>query len=184
MNYLGQDRTDIGFATKEISRGMATPTNGDWSKVKRLGRYLKGKPRVVVKFPYQEWDKVVRVYTDTDFAGCKTTRKSTSGGMVFLGKHWVKGWSVMQSVIALSSGEAEYYGLVKGGSVGLGLVGMLEEVGIEGVRLELLTDASAAKAMAGRVGAGKVRHMEVTQLWLQDRVSRGEIRVKKVAGGK
>ena len=51
------------------------------------------------------------------------------------------------------------------------------------VSLELLTDASAAKAMAGRVGTGKVRHMEVTQLWLQDKVGRGEIRVKKVAGG-
>ena len=36
------------------------------------------------------------------------------GGMVFIGEHWVKGWSHTQAVIALSSGEAEYYGLVKG----------------------------------------------------------------------
>ena len=53
---------------------------------------------------------------------------------------------------------------------------------MDGGKLELLTDASAAKGMAGRIGAGKVRHIEVSQLWLQDKVSRGELRVRKVGG--
>ena len=73
----------------------------------------------------------ISVYTDTDYVGCKRTRKHTSGGVMQLGKHTVKTWSTTQSVIALSSGEAEYYGLVKGGSVGLGMQRMLKDLGID-----------------------------------------------------
>eukprot|EP00969_Alexandrium_andersonii_P349323 15430770-Alexandrium_andersonii.AAC.1 len=50
---------------------------------------------------------------DTDCAGFVKTRKSTSGGMVRLGGHVLKAWSSAQSVIATSSGEAEYYGMAK-----------------------------------------------------------------------
>ena len=41
--YLAQDRSDIGFAVKELARKMATPTESDWMGLKRLGRYLVGK---------------------------------------------------------------------------------------------------------------------------------------------
>ena len=44
------------------------------------------------------------------------------------------------------------------------------------------TDASAAKGIASRRGLGKVRHIEVSQLWLQEKVMRGEIKVIKVKG--
>ena len=60
---------------------------------------------------------------------------------------------------------------------------MLEELGVEGIALMLLIDASAAKGLAGRIGTWSVRHIEVTQLWLQDNVSRGAIKVRKIAGG-
>ena len=53
-NYLAQDRTDIQFAVKELSRSMSAPTEGDWMSLKRLGRYLVDKTRVKVQFRYQE----------------------------------------------------------------------------------------------------------------------------------
>ena len=46
------------------------------------------------------------------------------------------------------------------------------------------TDASAALGIAMRRGVGKVRHIEVHQLWLQDRIGRGDIKVIKVEGSK
>ena len=49
-NYLAQDRVDIQFAAKEISRKMANPEVADWVQMMRLGRYLKGEPRVVQTF--------------------------------------------------------------------------------------------------------------------------------------
>ena len=115
-NNLSQDRCDIQYADRELSRRMSEPREGGWRALKRLGRYLKGNSRMIIHMGYQEFQGEVTVWTDTDFAGCLRTRKSTSGGVVMLGEHVVKTWSCTQSVIALSSGEAEYYGMVKGGS--------------------------------------------------------------------
>ena len=98
-----------------------------------------------------------------------------------LGSHVIKSWSSTQGNIALSSGEAEYYGLVKGASVALGIRSMLREFGID-ARIRVSTDASAAKGIASRRGLGKVRHIEVHQLWVQDKVASREIEVRKVDG--
>ena len=48
--FLAQDRTDIGFAVKELSRRMSKPSQQDMTDLKRLGRYLIGKERLILKF--------------------------------------------------------------------------------------------------------------------------------------
>ena len=58
---------------------------------------------------------VIRAYVDSDWAGCRKIRKSTSGGVLMLGTTAVRGWSTNQAVIALSSWEAEYYVALKRG---------------------------------------------------------------------
>ena len=98
-----------------------------------------------------------------------------------LGRHMVKSWSSTQANVSLSSGEAEYYGLVKGASVAIGVKSMHAEVGIP-ICIRVSTDASAAKVIASRRGLGKVRHIEVHQLWVQDKVASGEVEVRKVDG--
>ena len=100
-----------------------------------------------------------------------------------MGKHVLKSWSLTRSIVTLSSGEAEYYGLVKGSSVALGLRSLLRDLGVTR-DIVMHTDASAAIGIAMRRGVGKVRHIEVHQLWLQDRIGRGDIRVIKVEGNK
>ena len=180
-NYLAQDRGDIAFAVKELCRRMSKPRVCDWVALKRLGRYLVDKLRVVVQFKYQESLEHVAVWTDTDHGGCPVTRKSTSGGVVMLGNHFVKLWSSTQSVIALSSGEAEYYGLVKGASIGIGVQSMLREFGVE-VPVVVHTDSSAAKGIGSRRGLGRLRHIELSELWVQDMVANGRISIRKVKG--
>ena len=78
-NYLAQDRSDIQFATKEMSKRMASPTITDDKKAQRLARYLHENPRVSVKYVYQTAYTDIDVWTDTDYAGDKRSRKSTSG---------------------------------------------------------------------------------------------------------
>merc|ERR1711873_396536 len=102
-------------------------------------------------------------------------------GVLLLCDHLIEGWSSTQAVIALSSGEAEYYGIVKGSSVGLGARSLLSDLGCS-VRVVVFTDSSAAKGMASRKGLGKVRHVEVNQLWVQQKVGNGEIELQKVEG--
>ena len=66
-NYLGQDRCDIQYATKEISRGMAKPTKGSLAKMKRLARYLLEMTEGVLRYESNctKLDKVL-VYVDSD----------------------------------------------------------------------------------------------------------------------
>ena len=77
--YLSSDHPAVHFASKEICRWMSAPTEGGVSAVRRLGRYLGGHHRVVYDYPWQEAESV-EVYSDTEWAGCVKTRKSTSGG--------------------------------------------------------------------------------------------------------
>ena len=136
-----------------------------------------------LQFNYQGKYKHVDVWTDSDWAGDRLERKSTSGGVVRLGEHCVKMWSSTQKSIALSSGEAEFYALVKGGSIGIGTSSMLSDLGITvDSRMHISTDSSAAKGICNRRGLGKIRHIDVHMLWIQEKVQKGEIIIKKVPG--
>ena len=115
---------------------------------------------------------------DTDHAGCLKTRRSTNGGALMHGLHTIKSWSSTQSVIALSSGEAEYYGVVKGASVLLGALSLCKDLGIE-MKGRVHTDSSAAKGMASRRGLGKTRHIDTQYLWVQERLSSGSFTLHK-----
>ena len=149
--------------------------------MKRLLRYLRGAPRAVIHFDYQVKPKAIVTWADSDFAGCEKSRKSTSAGVAFYGNHLVKSWATNQAVLALSSGEAEYYALVKAASVSLGLKALGEDMGLDfSEPIEIKSDATAAIGISNRVGAGKVRHIEDTQLWLQDKVSQKIITLEKV----
>ena len=106
------------------------------------------------------------------------TRRSTSGRLVIIGGGTVKSWSSTQGSVALSGGEAEYYAAVKGACEGLGVVSLLVDMGQQ-AKLTLHIDSTAAKAIAGRTGVGKVRHMDTRYLWLQEVKKSGKIIIKK-----
>ena len=93
----------------------------------------------------------------------------------------MKRWATTQTTVSLSSGDAEYYGCVKVASVALGMRAMCADFGHE-VKLIVNTDASTAKAIAMRKGLGKVRHMAVHLLWLQERVALDDIAIHKILG--
>ena len=60
------------------------------------------------------------VYSDTDWAVCSRNRKSTTGGCLMIGRHFIKSWSSTQPSIALSSGEAEMVGATKAAAAAIG----------------------------------------------------------------
>ena len=181
INCLAQDRAELMLSSKEACRSMATPTTAAMKRVKHIGIYLRRVPRVRQFFAMQEMPTVLEAITDSDWAGCRRTRKSTSGGLIRFGSHVVRAWSSTQSVISLSSGEAEYYAALKGMSVAMGVRTMLEDMGVF-PEISLGTDSSAAKGMASRRGLGKTRHVEVCYLWLQGVVARGDARIVKIPG--
>ena len=97
------------------------------------------------------------------------------------GGHLLKSWATTQTVIALSSGEAEYYGLTKGICEAIGIKGIAKDMGLN-LGITLYTDSSAAKGIATRKGLGKIKHLETRTLWVQDKVDEGTVKVKKING--
>ena len=139
---------------------MSRPSKHAWKALKRLCRYLAGAPRLVYVYEQQEVS-AIDVYTDTDWAGCPVTRKSTSGGCVMLGRHCMKHWSSTQSSTALSSGGAEFGGVIRGAGQGLGYQSLRKDVGGE-LLLRVWTDSSAAIGICSWQGLGKLLNC----LWL------------------
>ena len=98
-----------------------------------------------------------------------------------LGAHLTKSWSSTQPNPALSSGEAEYYGVVKAAGVGLGYQALMLDLNIE-LPLRLWTDSTAAIGVTSRQGVGKIKHLDTRTLWVQQAVRTGRIEVRKVKG--
>ena len=87
----------------------------------------------------------------------------------------LKWWSKTQPTIALSSGEAELAALVRATSEGLGMKSIMEEFGFK-VQLKVKSDAIAAIGIVKRQGLGRVRHLAVADLWIQQRAKEGSVR--------
>ncbi len=76
--YLSQDRSDTGFVEKELCNNMSKPRVSDMRAMKRFASYLIGRERYAIKFKWQRASSCI-VWTDSDWAGGKVARKSTSG---------------------------------------------------------------------------------------------------------
>ena len=180
-NYLSLDRPDIQCAAKEACRDMSQPTTRSLARMKRLARYLLEFPQVIIRYGAEGSDEAIDVYSDSDWAGCPRTRRSTTGGVLIVDGGVVKSWSAIQTTVAQSSGEAEYYAMVRAAAEALGLQAIMRDLGWH-APVRLWVDSSAAKSMSARIGLGRVRHMEVKFLWLQEIVKDKRIEVKKILG--
>ena len=93
----------------------------------------------------------------------------------------VKHWAKTQSTIALSSGEAELHGLATGITQGLGMQSIARDLGVS-IGISIHTDATAALIICRRRGLGKIRHLDVTDLWCQEKVHDRTVQLLKVLG--
>ena len=166
------DRADIQFAVKEICLPMANPTIGSWRQLKRLARCLKKWPRAVAKFHFQERSRVVDGCSDSNWAGCRRTARSTSGGalMIFHRK--------------------EHHLVVQRSGTGGFSHGVWGEhwIGTVGCRLGTVYEREdpcrffSATGAAHRRGNGKLRHVNFGSLWIQELVEEEEIFMCRVPG--
>ena len=129
INYVALDRPDLSFASRVASSHMSSPKEGDNQLIKRIIRYLKGKPRVAIRYQFQEESEGITVYTNSDWLGDTEARKSTSGGVVCQGSHTISWWCKLQSNIALSSCEAELNAALKGAVEGLNVQRLAASLG-------------------------------------------------------
>ena len=186
--WLALIRPDISYATKELSRDLTAPTTESVTKVKHLLRYISGTrdhcQRLNPSVTLSDSDCTLDIdcYVDSDWAGCKTTRKSTSGTVVQLLNSTVSFGSRTQGTIALSSGEAELYAIGQGTSEALFVKNLIIEAKMaKSVNITVHTDSTAGKSMATRFGTSKkTKHVELRFLYVQELVAKGILKLKKI----
>eukprot|EP00971_Amphidinium_carterae_P343682 6483601-Amphidinium_carterae.1 len=127
--YSCQDRQDVQYGVKELSRDLQRPRQSSEKRLKRVLRYLAGSRDVHNFFPAAGGCEAVG-WSDSNWAGCKSSRKSTSGGLLVVGGCAMYSWSRTQSVIADSSGMAEWYALATTTAEALFLQGVLARCGL------------------------------------------------------
>ena len=181
INYVSQDRADLKIAALNVCKTMSSPKKGDWKMVERIARYLKNRPTMKCVYRWQKMDAAIWAFSDSDWAGDRITRKSTSGGCLFRGWHAIKCWAKTQQVIALSSGEAELYACTKASSEAIGLQSLMKDMGCE-TNISVYIDATATMGMVMKDGLSGVRHIDTQYLWVQEAVKAKRIEVKKVDG--
>lgn len=179
--FLSLDRPDIQFCSKELARAMSKPTVPALEHLKHLVRYLSSHRRLVWRYRRQALPRQIEVLCDSNWAGCTVTRKSTTSVMICFGAHLITTCAFTQSVISLSSGEAEFYALVKAACRGIGARALLADMGLEAT-VRLNSDSSASLGMASRRGAQGVRHIETQALWLQHAVASRKLLLAKKCG--
>ena len=97
------------------------------------------------------------------------------------GKHCIKHWATTQTTLSLSSGESELHGIAKGMQNGIGFQSMAKDLNIC-LGLRVHSDATAAIGIARRRGLGKLRHLDVEDLWVQHKVREKLVELVKVDG--
>ena len=90
-------------------------------------------------------------------------------------------YCVVDGLDDLSSGEAEYYGVVKASGVATGHRSLMADLGVP-LLARVWTDSSAAIGICNRARLGKLRHVQTHTLWVQERVRNGEIELRKIKG--
>ena len=125
-------RPDISYAVGVLSQFMSNPGEEHWRGVKRILRYIKGTLSHCLEFVSTKGNKVdLSAYADADWAGDKATRKSTSGNVFMIGNSCITWRSKRQSIIALSSTEAEYVSLSHATQEAVWLWELLKNIGFE-----------------------------------------------------
>ena len=116
-----------------------------------------------------------RLTSNADHQGCPVTRKSTTCVVLMHGKHLLGFISKTQALVSLSSGESEWYALVKGAVEALYLKHFAEECQLP-VKVMLLSDSSAARGVARRLGPGpRMKHLQANTLFVQQYIRSKEL---------
>ncbi|GKB36778.1 putative ribonuclease H-like domain-containing protein [Tanacetum coccineum] len=107
LMYLTASRPDIMFVVCACSRFQVTPKTSHLNAVKRIFKYLKGKPNLGLWYP-RELSFDLEAFSNSDYAGANLDRKSTTGACQFLGRKLISLQCKKQTIVATSTTEAEY----------------------------------------------------------------------------
>ena len=180
LRYVTHTRPDILFAVGILSRHMENPNQEHYSGVKRVLRYLKGTEKFGLFYRKGDLKEELIGYSDSDFAGDSNDRKSTSGHIFFFGGMAVSWSSQKQSIVALSSCEAEYIAATSATCQAVWLSRLLGELmKDEAMKAKLLVDNQSAITLSKNpVHHNRTKHIDTRYHFVRQCVEEKKIEVE------
>lgn len=163
-------RPDIAYAVGKLAQFNSNPGPIHWEAVKRVFRYLKGT--IDLRLTYREDGSadIFTAYSDSDYAGCIDTRKSTTGYALKMGTGAVSWSSKKQTFVALSSTEAEYVAASITGQEVVWMRSLLQELHFKVNEASPLNmdNQSAIAAIENPEHHGRMKQVDVRYHWIRD----------------
>ncbi|GJR64246.1 hypothetical protein Tco_0010311 [Tanacetum coccineum] len=175
LMYLTSSRPDIVHATCLCARYQAKPTEKHLKEVKRIFRYPWGTVNMGLWYTKDSGFELIG-FSDADYAGCKDTFKSTSGGTQFLGENLVSWSSKKQDCTTLSTVEAEYVSLFACCAQVLWMRTQLTDYGFHFNKIPIYCDSKLAIAIScNPVQNSRTKHIAVWYHFIKEHVEKGTI---------
>ncbi|KAL8107872.1 hypothetical protein AgCh_024325 [Apium graveolens] len=173
--YLTASRPDIMYSVCVCARFQAKPKESHLNAVKRIFRYLRGTIILGLLYPITSTFDLVG-YSDADYAGCQTDRKSTSGVCTYLGQSLVSWQSKKQTSVALSTAEGEYLAAGSCCSQILWMIQTLRDFGIKCGKVPIYCDnTSTINISKNPVNHSRTKYIDVRHHFLRDNAAKGKI---------
>ncbi|WVZ01479.1 hypothetical protein V8G54_027548 [Vigna mungo] len=176
-------RPDVAHGVSVLSQFMVNPGPTHWEALKWMLRYIRGSLGTGLSFQNNfQGGGYIEGFVDSDFAGCMDTRKSRSGYVFTLFGTAVSWRSTLQSVVALSTTEAEYYALAEGVKEALWLKGLVRELGFDQKSVCVHCDSQSAIHLANhQIYHSRTKHIDVKLHFVRSIVESGDVQICKIA---
>ncbi|GKA93508.1 ribonuclease H-like domain-containing protein [Tanacetum coccineum] len=181
LQYLTFTRPDITYAVQQVCLYMHDPREPHFSALKRILRYVQGTLDYGLQLFSSTTDSLI-AYSDADWAGCPTTRRSTSGYCVFLGNNLLSWSSKRQPTLSRSSAEAEYRGVANAVAETCWIRNLLRELHtpLSSATIVYCDNVSAVYLSSNPVQHQRTKHIEIDIHFVRDLVATGQVRVLHV----
>ncbi|GJU99566.1 putative ribonuclease H-like domain-containing protein [Tanacetum coccineum] len=180
LMYLTASRPDIMFAVCACARFQVSPKTSHLLAVKRIFRYLKGKPSLGLWYSKDSPLELV-AYTDSDYAGATQDRKSTTGGCQFLGNRLISWQCKKQTVVATSTTEAEYVAAASCCGQVLWIQNQLLDYGYNFMNTVIYIDNNSTICIIeNHVQHSKIKHIEIRHHFIRDCNAKKLIQMVKI----
>ncbi|GKC65229.1 hypothetical protein Tco_1097827, partial [Tanacetum coccineum] len=168
LMYLTASRTDIMFAVCACARFQVTPKASHLQAVKRIFRYLKHQPKLGLWYP-RDSPFELEVFSDSDYDGASLDRKSTTGGCQFLGKRLISWQCKKQTIMAISTTEAEYVAAANYCRQVLWIQNQMMDYGFNLMNTKIHIDnESTISVIKNPVSHSKTKHIEIRFHFIRD----------------
>ncbi|GJT05925.1 putative ribonuclease H-like domain-containing protein [Tanacetum coccineum] len=180
LMYLTASRPDIMYAVCVCSRFQVTPKTSHLNAVKRIFKYLKGKPNLGLWYP-RESPFDLEAFSDSDYGGSNLDRKSTTGGCQFLGQRLISWQCKKLTIVATSTTEAEYVAAANCCGQVLLVQNQLLDYGFNFMNTKIHIDnESTICIVKNPVYHSKTKHIEIRHHFIRDCYEKKLISVEKI----